>query len=309
MEPKRDRELMERTVDLSRKSISETDGRNHPLVGAVIATSEGHIIAEGFRGQSTPGNHAEQEALLTVNRNDVVSGAVVYSTLEPCTVRGKQEPCCSRLLERSIAEVVIGILDPNPDIRGRGWWKFEERGVKVRNFDYDLVKVIRELNRDFIEYQHGLGILITEIIPTGCDPISVEPDHRTGKKVLTVANEHIAIRGRYNIHPSRGDQLTLFVRRNGRYYPQMPINFDLDKENRTWQCPRAYISGKLKVEGATQAQDPINEIIIARLSDDLIPLVRHYGTVHHETRKWIGIDMKPQPPGLEVLASIIVKVV
>jgi diaminohydroxyphosphoribosylaminopyrimidine deaminase/5-amino-6-(5-phosphoribosylamino)uracil reductase len=129
----KDEKLMRMAVDLSKRSRAENDQRVHPMVGAVIAHPNGEIISTGFRGQYTPGNHAEQEALVGI-REEVVAGAVVYSTLEPCTFRGKQTPCCLRLMDRSVSEVVIGILDPNPDIRGRGWWKFQEREIKVRTF-------------------------------------------------------------------------------------------------------------------------------------------------------------------------------
>jgi hypothetical protein len=46
---------------------------------------DGVVISSGYRGQHTPGNHGEQEALVGI-RDDVVKGAIVYSTLEPCTV-------------------------------------------------------------------------------------------------------------------------------------------------------------------------------------------------------------------------------
>src|SRR5262245_8625031 len=102
--PKRDRELMQMAVDLSKESRAEKDGRINPFVGAVIVTPNGEIISTGFRGQYTPGHHAEQEALVGI-REDVVAGAVVYSTVEPCTFRGTQTPCCLRLLDRQISEV------------------------------------------------------------------------------------------------------------------------------------------------------------------------------------------------------------
>src|SRR5580704_8482587 len=106
----KDQQLMRMAVNLARQSRAEGDGRIHPMVGAVIAYPNGEVISTGFRGRYTPGNHAEQEALVGINE-DVVAGAVVYSTLEPCTFRGKQTPCCLRLIDRAISEVVIGILD------------------------------------------------------------------------------------------------------------------------------------------------------------------------------------------------------
>src|SRR5262249_45694229 len=136
-------------------------------------------------GKYTPGNHAEQEALVNLSP-DVAADSIVYSTLEPCTVRGKQTPCFLRLLDHNVSEVVIGILDPNRDIRGMGWWKFEEHGIKVRNFDHDLVQEIRDLNADFIDDQLGPGIFITEIQPIGKTPIVVTPENRSGHVKLEI---------------------------------------------------------------------------------------------------------------------------
>src|SRR5262249_931526 len=150
MSRERDRELMRLAVELSRRSQPEADGRVHPFVGAVIAHPNGTILSTGYRGRHTPGHHAEQEALVGMSE-DAVAGSVVYSTLEPCTYRGKQTPCCLRLLDRKVSEVVIGILDPNRDIRGRGWWKFEEHNIRVRNFDPEFVREIRAMNARFID--------------------------------------------------------------------------------------------------------------------------------------------------------------
>jgi pyrimidine deaminase RibD-like protein len=60
------RELMRPAIDLSRKSKAEDDGRVHPFVGAVIASLNGVVISSGYRGQHTPGNHGEQEALVGI---------------------------------------------------------------------------------------------------------------------------------------------------------------------------------------------------------------------------------------------------
>jgi pyrimidine deaminase RibD-like protein len=142
----RDLELMKLAVELSRQSKAEHDGRVHPFVGAVIVNQNGVIISSGYRGKTTLGNHAEQEAMVGI-ADDVLKGAVVYTTLEPCTYRGKQTPCCLRLIDKGISEVVIGILDPNRDIRGRGWWKFMEHKIKLRTFAQNFVEEIYHLKR------------------------------------------------------------------------------------------------------------------------------------------------------------------
>jgi pyrimidine deaminase RibD-like protein len=304
----RDEELMRRAVGLSKQSRAEDDGRTHPLVGAVIAHPNGEIISTGYRGQYTPGNHAEQEALVGI-KDDLVAGAVVYSTLEPCTFRGKQTPCCLRLIDRSVSEIVIGILDPNPDIRGRGWWKFEAGGITVRNFAPHFVKEIREMNRDFINYQLGPGLMITAIQPDGADEITVTEHHRARRETLEVQRGRISVKGTYRLRPSPGDRISMFVRFGRTYYPQAPIDFRFDQENSLWRCPSVFL-------GWAGMEEPTDyEIIVARLSEDLNIATRHYNTVNRVMREkhgsdgiWIGIEMDPEPPGFEKLATLSLRV-
>jgi len=299
---------MRMAVDLSKQSRAENDGRNHPMVGAVIAHPNGEIISSGYRGQYTPGNHAEQEALVGINE-DLVAEAVVYSTLEPCTFRGKQTPCCLRLIDRSVSEVVIGMLDPNPDIRGRGWWKFEASGIKVRNFAPHFVKEIREMNRDFINYQLGPGLMVTAIQPDGANEIIVTEHHRARREALEVQRGRISVKGTYRVRPSRGDSISMFVRFGRTYYPQAPIDFAFDHENSLWRCPSVFLGWK----GMEEPSD--YEIIVARLSEDLNIATRHYNTVNRVMRDkhglpdiWIGLEMEPEPPGFDRLASLTLKV-
>jgi len=300
----KDKELMRMAVDLSKGSRAEDDGRIHPAVGAVIAHPNGEIISTGFRGQYTPGNHAEQEALVGI-REDVVAGAVVYSTLEPCTFRGRQTPCCLRLIDRSVSEVVIGILDPNPDIRGRGWWKFEERGIKVRNFDQQFVKEIREMNRDFINNQLGPGLMFTAIQRAGADEIPVTEDHRAKREALTVSKGKLSVKGTYRVRPLPGENIRMFLRFFNLYYPQNPIDFSFDHENSLWRCQPVWV-------GYEDMKDPSDyELIIARLSDDLNVAVRHYWEVNRVAKDkhkvegvWVGLEMSQLPPGFERLASL-----
>jgi len=298
-----DEQLMRMAVDLSKDSRAENDWRVHPFVGAVIAHPNGEIISSGYRGKYTAGKHAKQEALVGI-REDVVAGAIVYSTLGPCAFRGTQTPCCLRLIDRSVREVVIGILDPNPDIRGRGWWKFEERGIKVRNFTPELVKEIRELNRDFINHQLGPGLMITAIQPDGADEIAVTEYHRAGRETLEVRHGRISVKGTYRIRPSNGERISMFVRFSRSYYPQAPIDFGFDHDNLMWHCPSVYLGSKNK-EGPTEY-----EIIIAGLSDDLNVAIHHYSTVNlvmknkYKVDAWVGIEMVTEPPGFEGLASL-----
>jgi pyrimidine deaminase RibD-like protein len=298
-----DIEYMRLALTLSRESKAEEDGRIHPCVGAVIVTPKGNaIFSHGYRGQRVPGRHAEQEALLDLPGHppDKFRDTIVYTTLEPCTVRGKEEPCCSRLIRANVSEIVIGMLDPNRDIRGKGWWELEEKGIKVRYFDSDIAREVRELNHDFIRYQLGVGLLITSVQPQGSSEIVVTPDHRARREVLTVPSGKLTIRGTYRVKPMRGDRIVMFVRRGDRYFPQQAIDFDHDRDKDLWQAPSAWVD---VAEG-----DHDNELIVARVSDDLHIAFQHYVTVHADIQKWIAIIMNPEPPGFERLAKLWVRI-
>jgi pyrimidine deaminase RibD-like protein len=288
LNPDKDLEYMKLAFEESKKCQSENDGRVHPHVGAVILTQSGHLISTGYRGQSRKpgqshkGDHAEQVALHG-QLADILRGAVVYTTLEPCTVRGKEPSCCQRLITAGVSEVVIGMLDPNRDIRGRGWWELEENRIRVRCFDPDIVQQIRQLNSDFIEYQLGVGLLIIAIQSENETEIRVEQEHRDGLKVLTVPQGHMTIRGTYRVKPTSGDRIVMLVRRDNRYFQQAPINFDLDRTNRIWVAPSAWVGTRHDNElfiphmsddsaspSGSRPRRAENELVIARVSDDLI---------------------------------------
>jgi len=170
------------------------------------------------------------------------------------------------------------MLDPNRDIRGEGEWQLEDARIEIGKFEPDLVRVIREINQDFIEYQRGLGIHIA-------DP----------KPGAIITREPIELSGSYRMHPRAGDRLVVFNRWSTFYFPQAPISFD--RTSSSWRCT-AYLGPKDK---------PDQEFIVARISDDLAVTQRFYGHVHEVTGKWIGIDIPTRPPGFEVLASVAVK--
>ena len=75
----------------------------------------------------------------------------MYTTLEPCTKRSLSKvPCASRLAERKVARVVIGMLDPNKEISGRGVRQLRKSRITTELFKPDLMDEIEELNREFI---------------------------------------------------------------------------------------------------------------------------------------------------------------
>jgi len=107
----RDRKFMEAAIAASRKSREDIAG-SVPRVGAV-AVIDGEIIAEAYREEIAEGQHAEYVLLEKHLPNVSLVKATVYTTLEPCTKRGKEKiPCVERLIARKVHRVVIGMLDP-----------------------------------------------------------------------------------------------------------------------------------------------------------------------------------------------------
>lgn len=139
---------MERAIALARQCKSEP-GRVSPKVGAVVAR-DGVVLGEAFRGELAPGDHAEFTLLETKLGDATLAGSTLFTTLEPCTMRNDPKlPCADRIIERRLRRVVIGILDPNDAILGRGVQRLRQAGIDVQSFDPDLMAEIEELNRDF----------------------------------------------------------------------------------------------------------------------------------------------------------------
>jgi pyrimidine deaminase RibD-like protein len=146
-----DRRFAQMAIEEALKSVPE-DERPHPQVGSVVVKA-GKVLSRAHRGES-PKSHAEYIALEQKLSDDLVAGATVYTTLEPCTTRKHPKiPCAQRLVDRRVARVVIGMLDPNPEIRGLGEQLLGEAGIETQLFPRDLKAQVEEMNRDFIREQ------------------------------------------------------------------------------------------------------------------------------------------------------------
>lgn len=145
------REVMKLAIIEARKCRS-TD-KQDPLVGAVVVDKQEEIMGTAYRGELKEGEHAEYTLLERKLHTQTLAGATVYTTLEPCTKRGEGKlPCAERLIDRKVARVVIGMLDPNREISGDGVRKLQAAGIKIEYFDDDLWAEVEEINRDFRRY-------------------------------------------------------------------------------------------------------------------------------------------------------------
>jgi diaminohydroxyphosphoribosylaminopyrimidine deaminase/5-amino-6-(5-phosphoribosylamino)uracil reductase len=100
----------------------------NPAVGAVLV-NRNRIITRGYHRQAG-GDHAEVDCLRKF-AGPVPPGTILYVTLEPCSTRGRTEPCANYIIERSVRSVVIGTIDPNPQHRGRAVEVLRAGGVDV----------------------------------------------------------------------------------------------------------------------------------------------------------------------------------
>src|SRR6184192_119629 len=113
---------MRRALDLA-ASVRSSASPN-PWVGSVIEPG-------GFEGATQPpgGPHAEIVALQQAG--EAARGATLVVTLEPCAHHGRTPPCVDAILAAGVARVVVGIEDPDPNVRGRGIARLREEGVEV----------------------------------------------------------------------------------------------------------------------------------------------------------------------------------
>jgi pyrimidine deaminase RibD-like protein len=152
-------------IQEARKSVPEQDGRPHPKVGAVVV-KDGKVLSTAHRGER-PENHAEYIALEKKLGDEVVAGATVYTTLEPCTTRNHPKiPCVERLIERKVKRVVIGMLDPDDRISGKGQRKLRKAGIVTDLFPHDLAMEVEELNREFTRYCEQQSQMPTPVAPS-----------------------------------------------------------------------------------------------------------------------------------------------
>ncbi len=118
---------MMRCIELAKNGLGYT--YPNPLVGSVIVYKD-RIIGEGWHFQAGK-PHAEVNAIQSVKDKSLLKQATIYVSLEPCSHFGKTPPCADLIITTGIKNVVVGSLDPNPKVSGRGIKKLEEAGCSV----------------------------------------------------------------------------------------------------------------------------------------------------------------------------------
>lgn len=130
----------------------------NPMVGAVLVrNSDEVILAEGWHERYGEG-HAEVNCFRNAENKvrsanvqstkDIYKDCTLFVSLEPCSHYGKTPPCAKLIIEKGVGRVVIGMLDPNPLVAGKGVQMLRDAGIEV--VVGVMEKECRELNKRFL---------------------------------------------------------------------------------------------------------------------------------------------------------------
>jgi len=123
----------------------------NPMVGAVLVDRDGKILAEGWHERYGEA-HAEVNCFrhleMSRPRDLEMSKCTLFVSLEPCSHYGKTPPCAKLIIEKGVGRVVVGMLDPNPLVAGKGVQMLRDAGIEV--VVGVMEKECHELNKRFL---------------------------------------------------------------------------------------------------------------------------------------------------------------
>ncbi len=142
-----DLDYIDLTLEIAAEGMSLVSP--NPLVGSVIVKDH-QIVGRGCHLYDDL-KHAEVWALEEAGER--ARGATIYVNLEPCSYQGmgkRTSPCVKALIDAGVRRVVASMVDPNPQVNGRGFDQLREAGIEV------VVGILedeaRRLNEKFIKF-------------------------------------------------------------------------------------------------------------------------------------------------------------
>jgi diaminohydroxyphosphoribosylaminopyrimidine deaminase / 5-amino-6-(5-phosphoribosylamino)uracil reductase len=109
-QPQADLRWLREAIELSRRCPPSESAFS---VGAVLVSGAGRVIATGYSRETGPKDHAEEVVLARAAGDPLLTGATLYSSLEPCLARASRPRSCAALIVAAgIPRVVIAWLEP-----------------------------------------------------------------------------------------------------------------------------------------------------------------------------------------------------
>jgi diaminohydroxyphosphoribosylaminopyrimidine deaminase / 5-amino-6-(5-phosphoribosylamino)uracil reductase len=149
---------LERAMRLAERGWGRTSP--NPLVGAVVVAG-GRVVGEGYHAGPWR-DHAEVAAIKDTlasgargdtaappqgfDARDLCAGATMYVTLEPCCTYGRTPPCTEALIAGGFIRVVVGAIDPSPNVNGRGLDQLREAGIQIDVAEGELALRMKRQN-------------------------------------------------------------------------------------------------------------------------------------------------------------------
>ena len=175
---------MARALALAERGRGRTSP--NPMVGAVVVDDEGVVVGRGSH-EFAGGPHAEVYAFADAGPR--TRGATLYCTLEPCSHTGRTGPCAPQVVAAGIRRAVIAIVDPNPQVQGRGIAHLRDHGIDVS------VGVMREaaerLNDPFLTVMRRARPFVTMKVALSREGFAAGPDRTRVRLTGPAANRFI----------------------------------------------------------------------------------------------------------------------
>ena len=191
---------IKRCIELAKNGLGTT--YPNPLVGCVIVF-ENTIIGEGWHKKSGEA-HAEVIAIESVQNKELLSSSTLYVSLEPCSHFGKTPPCADLILKYKIPNVVIGTIDPNSKVAGKGIQKLKDSGVNVT---FGIIETEgNELNKRFFTFHRKSRPYIILKWAESADGF-ISPKNKSEQKPVWISNEY----SRQLVHKWRSEEQAILV--------------------------------------------------------------------------------------------------
>jgi len=210
----------------------------NPMVGAVLVGPDGQILAEGWHEKYGEG-HAEVNCFkhleMSRPRDFEMSQCTLFVSLEPCSHYGKTPPCAKLIIEKGVGRVVVGMLDPNPLVAGKGVQMLRDAGIEV--VVGVLEKECRELNKRFLcLHEKHRPYVILKWAQTADGFIDIKRTSGSPLKISTPATKQI-------VHKMRAENMAIMVGTNTvlldnprllntHWEGRNPIRVTVDRHNR-----------------------------------------------------------------------------